>query len=227
MNKNEELIETGTPGKPEKDFATDLAKKRDLQLDMMMHTEKVFRAEVMTLIVSGENRRVAEMIKGALNTGAEGQEMVARLLQGFATQDSAYGSALFKVASEAMVDRYSGDHATMGAFGGALVKAVETSAVSTSKVTAEIGRGAGLATEEVGPIRWIWRAGERILAEPIVEGKGRATTETQVADAYLESLSLDLNRAVPGRGVVGRMVDAALSREQVATAEPITDTSRI
>ncbi|NBV84611.1 hypothetical protein EBR57_10945, partial [bacterium] len=33
MNKNEELIETGTPGKPEKDFATDLAKKRDLQLD--------------------------------------------------------------------------------------------------------------------------------------------------------------------------------------------------
>ena len=213
-----------------------VTKNRDAQLTQMYDVERGFRAELTHLIVTHDDKRAGEMIKGALGSGKEGRELVSRVMQGLAVQDMAYGSAMFKRVMETTIARYSGNHEVMSGLGEAVATAVEKAGVgpkpqapgwrdeivnSISAVlwgeapaTQHSGRSAGLTMENPGYPERAYRTVHDVLLGDFARG----VTAKQVGDSFAASLGdSDVSRAVMGRGWKGKVIDTVLFfREPVA-----------
>ena len=218
----------------------DVTKDRDAQLTQMYDVERGFRAELTHLIVTHDDKRAGEMIKGALGSGKEGRELVSRVMQGLAVQDMAYGSAMFKRVMETTIARYSGNHEVMSGLGEAVATAVEKAGVgpkpqapgwrdeivnSISAVlwgeapaTQHSGRSAGLTMENPGYPERAYRSVHDVLFGDFARG----VTAKQVGDSFAASLGdSDVSRAVMGRGWLGKNAPVADDGRQVVDSSNI------
>ena len=223
----------------------EMEKGRDLNLHMMNHVETVFRAELTNLIVSRDEKRASEMIKGALGAGKAGRELVSRVMQDLAVQDKAYGSARFKRMMEVTIARYSGNDEVMSGLGEAVSTAVEK-----ANPRAEVGRTAGL-TMAAGVGTRIKRSisdvlfggGSEVNADDadvgtrikhsisdVLFGGGPGVSAKQVGDTFADSLGSegsDVRRAAMGRGWRGQAADFVLRRAAVKDGGGFVDSSNV
>ena len=199
-----------------KDMASKNSNNPGGYLTQMYDVERDFRAELTHLIVTHDDKRAGEMIKGALGSGKEGRELVSRVMQGLAVQDMAYGSAMFKRVMETTIARYSRNDEVMRGLGEAVATAVEKAGAGS--------RIAGLTMETPGLALRAYRSVHDVL----LGDSARGVTAKQVGDSFAASVGdSDISRAVMGRGWWGKVIDAGLGHAPVTDSEPVVDSSNI